>query len=390
MEYGLPRTVPEEVGMSAARLDRIAPVMQRWVDDGKIPGALTMIAREGKLVHFEKVGMQDIASATPIEFGTIFRIYSMTKPITSVAVMMLYEEGHFQLTTPVSEFIPAFKDMKVYANHGDAIVDVEREMTIKHLLTHTSGLIYGGDWVHPINDRYREATFFDGDLAHMVNELGKIPLLHHPGDAWNYGMSTDVLGYLVEVVSGMPFAEFLKTQILEPLGMVDTDFSVPEAKADRYATVYEPTEDGGIQVLENPPVSKDQLSFFHAGGAGLQSTAADYLRFCQMMLNEGELNGNRLLGRKTVELIRMNHISEDWQPLWRTGSGFGLGFAVITNIAETHSLGSVGTYSWGGLASTTFWIDPVEDLIAIFMTQLIGDSPFHSQFRVLTYQAIVD
>ncbi len=390
MDYGIPRAVPEEVGMSAARLERITPVMQRWVDDGKIPGALTMIAREGKLVHLEKVGLQDIATATPIEFDTIFRIYSMTKPITSVAVMMLYEEGHFQLNSPVSDFIPAFKDMKVYANHGDAIVDAEREMTIKHLLTHTSGLIYGGDWVHPINDRYREATFFEGDLEHMVNELGKIPLLHQPGDAWNYGMSTDVLGYLVEVVSGMPFAEFLKTKILEPLGMVDTDFSVPKEKADRYATLYEPTEDGGIQVLENPPVSTGPLSFFHAGGAGLQSTAADYLRFCQMMLNEGELNGNRLLGRKTVELIRMNHIAEDWQPLWRTGSGFGLGFAVITNVADTHSLGSVGTYSWGGLASTTFWIDPVEDLVAIFMTQLIGDSPFHAQFRVLAYQAIVD
>ena len=390
MDYGIPRAVPEEVGMSAARLERIAPIMQRWVDDGKIPGALTMIAREGKLVHLEKVGLQDIATATPIEFDTIFRIYSMTKPITSVAVMMLYEEGHYQLNSPVSDFIPAFKDMKVYANHGDAIVDAEREMTIKHLLTHTSGLIYGGDWVHPINDRYREATFFDGDLEHMVNELGKIPLLHQPGDAWNYGMSTDVLGYLVEVVSGMPFAEFLTKRILEPLGMVDTDFSVPKEKADRYATLYEPTEDGGIQVLENPPVSTGPLSFFHAGGAGLQSTAADYLRFCQMMLNEGELNGNRLLGRKTVELIRMNHIAEDWQPLWRTGSGFGLGFAVITNVADTHSLGSVGTYSWGGLASTTFWIDPVEDLVAIFMTQLIGDSPFHAQFRVLTYQAIVD
>ena len=390
MDYGLPRAVPEEIGMSAARLERIAPTMQRWVDAGKIPCALTMIAREGKLVHFQKIGWQDIASATPIEFDTIFRIYSMTKPITSVAVMMLYEEGHFQLTSPVSEFIPAFKDMKVYANHGDAIVDTEREMTIKHLLTHTSGIIYGGDWIHPINDRYREATFFAGDLANMVNELGKIPLLHQPGDAWNYGMSTDVLGYLVEVVSGMPFAEFLKTKILDPLGMVDTDFSVPEEKADRYATVYEPTEDGGIQVLDNPPVSKDPLSFFHAGGAGLQSTAADYLRFCQMMLNEGELNGNRLLGRKTVELIRMNHIAEDWQPLWRSGCGFGLGFAVVTDVAETQSLGSVGTYSWGGLASTTFWIDPVEDLIAIFMTQLIGDSPFHAQFRVLTYQAIID
>ena len=390
MDYGIPRAVPEEIGMSAARLDRIAPVMQRWVDDGKIPCALTMIAREGRLVHFEKFGMQDVATSKPIEFDTIFRIYSMTKPITSVAVMMLYEEGHFQLNTPVSEFIPAFKDMKVYANHGDAIVDAEREVTVKHLLTHTAGLIYGGDWVHPINDRYKEATFFAGDLEHMVNELGNIPLLHQPGDAWNYGMSTDVLGYLVEVVSGMPFAEFLKKRIFEPLGMVDTDFSVPEEKADRYATLYEPTEDGGIQVLENAPVSSGPLSFFHAGGAGLQSTAADYLRFCQMMLNEGELDSVRLLGRKTVELITMNHIPEDWQPLWRTGSGFGLGFAVVTDVADTHALGSLGTYSWGGLASTIFWIDPVEELIAILMTQLIGDSPFHPQFRVLTYQAIID
>ena len=390
MDYGIPRAVPEEVGISAARLERISPVMQRWVDNDKIPGALTMIAREGRLVHFEKFGMQDVATAKPIEFETIFRIYSMTKPITSIAVMMLYEEGHFQLDSPVSEFIPAFKDMKVYANHGDAIVDAEREMTVKHLLTHTSGLIYGGDWVHPINDRYREANFFTGDLTHMVNELGNIPLLHHPGDAWNYGMSTDVLGYLVEVVSGMPFAEFLKRRIFEPLDMVDTDFSVPEEKTDRYATLYEPAEDGGIQVIKNAPVSSGPLSFFHAGGAGLQSTAADYLRFCQMMLNEGELDGTRLLGRKTVELTTMNHISEDWQPMWRTGSGFGLGFAVVTNVADTHALGSLGTYSWGGLASTIFWIDPVEELIAILMTQLIGDSPFHAQFRVLTYQSIID
>ncbi len=390
MDYGIPRAVPEEVGMSAARLERIAPAMQRWVDDGKIPGALTMIAREGRLVHFEKFGMQDVASVKPIEFDTIFRIYSMTKPITSVAVMMLYEEGNFQLNTPVSEFIPAFKDMKVYANHGDAIVDAEREMTVKHLLTHTAGLIYGGDWMHPINDRYREANFFSGDLAHMASELGNIPLLHHPGDAWNYGMSTDVLGYLVEVVSGIPFAEFLKKRIFEPLGMIDTDFSVPEEKADRYATLYEPIEDGSIQVLENAPVSSGPLSFFHAGGAGLQSTAADYLRFCQMMLNEGELDGVRIIGRKTVELITMNHIPDDWQPLWRSGSGFGLGFAVVTNVADTHSLGSLGTYSWGGLASTTFWIDPVEELIGILMTQLIGEAPFHPQFRVLTYQAIID
>ena len=387
---GLPRAVPEEVGMSTSRLERIAPVMQRWVDDGKIPGALTMIAREGRLAHFEKVGMQDVATAKPLEFDTIFRIYSMTKPIASIAVMMLYEEGHFQLGTPVSELIPAFKDMQVYTEGGAAIVDAEREMTVKHLLTHTSGIIYGGDWDHPINARYKAANFYGGDLANMAQELGNIPLLHHPGDAWNYGMSTDVLGYLVEVVSGMPFAEFLKTQILDPLGMTDTAFSVPDEKADRYPTLYEPAEDGGIQVIENAPVSSGPRSFFHSGGAGLQSTAADYLRFCQMLLNDGELDGVRLLGRKTVELIRMNHISDDWQPLERTGCGFGLGFAVVTDVAETQGPGSEGTYSWGGLASTTFWIDPVEDLIGILMTQLIGDSPFHAQFRVLTYQSITD
>ena len=387
---GLPRAVPEDVGMSTSRLERIAPVMQHYVDDGKIPCVLTMIAREGRLVHFEKYGMQDVATAKPVDFDTIFRIYSMTKPITSIAVMMLYEEGHFQLGTPVSELIPAFKDMQVYTEGGEAIVDTEREMTIKHLLTHTAGLIYGGDWEHPINERYRAADFYGGDLAHMAQALGNIPLLHHPGDGWNYGMSTDVLGYLVEVVSGMPFEEFLKTRILNPLGMQDTAFSVPDEKADRYATLYEPTEEGGIQVLENAPVSSGPLSFHHSGGAGLLSTAADYLRFCQMLLNDGELDGVRLLGRKTVELIRMNHISDDWHPLERTGCGFGLGFAVVTNVADTHTLGSEGTYSWGGLASTTFWIDPVEDLIGILMTQLIGDSPFHAQFRVLTYQAITD
>ena len=390
MYEGLPRAVPEDVGMSASRLARISPVMQGWVDDGKIPGALTMIAREGRLVHLEKFGMQDVATEKPLEFDTIFRIYSMTKPIASIAVMMLYEKGHFQLGTPVSELIPAFKDMQVYTEGGETIVDAEREMTIKHLLTHTSGLIYGGDGDPPINKRYKDANFYGGDLANMAQELGNIPLAYHPGAGWSYGMSTDVLGYLVEVVSGVPFAEFLKTQVLDPLGMTDTAFSVPDEKADRYATLYEPAEDGGIQVIKNAPVSSGPRSFFHSGGAGLQSTAADYLRFCQMLLNDGELDGVRLLGKKTVELIRMNHTSDDWQPLERTGCGFGLGFAVVTDVAETHAPGSEGTYSWGGLASTTFWIDPVEDLIGILMTQLIGDSPFLAQFRVLTYQAITD
>ncbi len=389
---GLPRAVPEDVGMSTSRLGRMTPVMQGYVDNGKIPCALTMVAREGKLVHFEKFGMQDIAAAKPIQFDTIFRLYSMTKPITSVAVMMLYEEGHFQLTTPVSEFVPAFKDMKVYTEDGSAVVDAEREVTIKHLLTHTAGLIYESDKDdHPIDQQYEDADLYGGDLANMIQKLGDIPLLHHPGDAWKYGMSTDVLGYLVQIVSGMPFETFLKTRIFQPLGMNDTGFSVRVESANRYSKVYEFGADSELQPIEKIHAATGPLSFFHSGGGGLQSTAADYLRFCQMVLNGGELDGVRLLGRKTVELITMDHISNDWKPNERTGSGFGLGFAVVTDVADTSSLGSVGTCSWGGMASTTFWIDPVEDLIGVFMTQLVGaDSPFHAQFRTLTYQALTE
>lgn len=389
---GLPRAIPENVGISTSRLERIAPIMQGYVDNGRIPCALTMIAREGKLVHFEKFGMQDIAAAKPVDYNTIFRIYSMTKPITSIAVMMLYEEGHFQLNTPVAEFVPAFKDMKVYTEDGSAIVDAEREVTIKHLLTHTAGLIYESDREnHPIDQRYEEADLYGGDLANMVNKLGSIPLLHQPGDAWKYGMSTDILGYLVGIVSGMPFETFLKTRIFDPLGMNDTGFSVPVKNADRYSKVYEFGEDGELQAIEKVHAATGPLTFFHSGGGGLQSTAPDYLRFCQMVLNGGELDGVRLLGRKTVELITMDHISNRWQPNQRTGSGFGLGFAVVTDVAETHTLGSLGTCGWGGMASTTFWIDPVEALIGVFMTQLVGaDSPFHAQFRTLTYQALTE
>ena len=389
---GLPRAVPEDVGMSTSRLQRIAPVMQGYVDNGKIPCALTMIAREGKLVHFEKFGMQDIAAAKPIGFDTIFRIYSMTKPITSVAVMMLYEEGHFQLTTPVSEFVPFFKDMKVYTKDGRAIVDAEREITIKHLLTHTAGLIYESDREnHPIDQQYEDADLYGGDLTNMIEKLGDMPLIHQPGDAWHYGMSTDILGYLVQVVSGMPFETFLKTRIFNPLRMNDTGFSVKAENAERYSKIYEFSKDKGIQVIEKVHAATGPLSFFHSGGGGLLSTAPDYLRFCQMILNDGELDGERLLGRKTVELITMDHISNKWQPNERTGSGFGLGFAVVTNVADTHTLGSVGTCSWGGMASTTFWIDPAEELVAILMTQLVNtDSPFHAQFRTLTYQALTE
>ena len=403
---GLPRAVPEDVGMSSSRLERIAPVMQGYVDNGKIPCALTMIARGGKLVHFEKFGMQDIAAAKPIQFDTIFRIYSMTKPITSIAVMMLYEEGHFQLSTPVSELIPAFKDMQVYTENGEATVAAEREITIKHLLTHTAGFTYGFESDHPIAQRY-EDIFFDiydlakeVDLAKEMEVLGKIPLFFQPGTRWHYGMSSEVVCRLIEAVSDMPLAEFLKTRIFNPLGMQDTDFSVPEENADRYATLYEPTEDGGIQRVQEVYGANGPLSFYQ-NGIGLQSTAADYLRFSQMLLNDGELDGVRLLGRKTVECIRANHLSDDCEipPFLKPGCGFGLGFQVVTEVADTPALGSLGTYDWGGAACTKFWIDPVEDLIGIFMTQLwvLGVDPsvfsfseLSDQFKVLTYQALTN
>ena len=403
---GLPRAVPEDVGMSTSRLERIAPVMQRWVDDGKIPFILTMIAREGRLVHFEKYGMQDVATAKPVGFDTIFRIYSMTKPITSIAVMMLYEEGHFQLSTPVSKFIPAFKDMQVYTENGEATVAAEREITIKHLLTHTAGFTYGLESDHPIAQRYEDgfsniyAPAKKVDLAKEMEMLGKIPLFFQPGTRWYYGMSSEVICGLIEAVSGMPLAEFLKTRVFNPLDMRDTDFSVPKENADRYATLYEPTEDGGIQRVQQVSGANGPLSFYH-NGIGLQSTAADYLRFCQMLLNDGELDSVRLLGRKTVECIRANHLSDDCEihPFLKPGCGFGLGFQVVTDVADTPALGSLGTYDWGGAAGTKFWIDPVADLIGIFMTQLwvLGVDPsvfsfweFSDQFKVLAYQAITN
>ena len=403
---GLPRAVPEDMGMSTERLARIAPVMQRWVDDGKIPFVLTMIAREGRLVHFEKYGMRDVATAKPVEFDTIFRIYSMTKPIASIAVMMLYEEGHFQLSTPVSEVIPAFKDMQVYTENGEATVAAEREITIKHLLTHTAGFTYGLESDHPIGQRYEDSfskIYVPAkkiDLAKEMELLGEIPLFFQPGTRWYYGMSSEVICGLIEAVSGMPLAEFLKTRIFNPLGMQDTDFSVPEENADRYATLYEPTEDGGIQTVQEVFGANGPLSFNH-NGIGLQSTAADYLRFCQMLLNDGELDSVRLLGRKTVECIRTDHLSDDCKihSFFEPGYGFGLGFAVVTDGADTPTLGSLGTYDWGGAACTWFWIDPVEDLIGILMTQLwvlnvdpsvFSFSEFLHQFKVLTYQAITN
>lgn len=381
---GLPTAIPEEVGVSTKRLKRIRSFLQGYVNSGQVSGFLTVVARRGKIVHFETIGMRDIENNTPVEPDTIFRIYSMSKPITSVAVMMLYEEGHFQLGTPVSRFIPEFKNMKVYNADQTEILDAKKPITIKHLLMHTAGLTYG--WGNkPVDERYKEAKIFERGttLADMVKKLGDIPLVHEPGERWTYGVSTDVLGYLVEVVSGMPFEEFLQTRLFQPLGMLDTAFSVPPEKVNRFAALYRHNrrEQMMKRVGDDAPLANDAVSFFPSGGGGLVSTAADYMRFSQMLLNGGELDGVRILGKKTVELMRYPH-HDDW---------FGLGFSVVTHKNPPNTLNSVGNFSWGGAAATTFWIDPQEELIGLLMTQLLNNPhPFQQQFRVLTYQALTE
>lgn len=403
-----PTVTPGEVGVSSDRLARLSDVMQAYVDDGKLAGIVTLLARRGKVFHFEKFGLRDIDSGRPMELDTIVRFYSMTKPITSAAVMSLHEEGHFQLDEPVSGFIPELSDLKVYAGMGETgmrLVDQERPITIRHLLTHTAGLSNGVFEDSPVEDMYRKAfpRPYDTDLEGWVARLGELPLVYQPGAGWRYSVATDVLGRLVEVVSGQTFDRFLRERIFEPLGMPDTGFHVPEESLDRFATVYGPSDNGGIAALDSPAVMQftRPVQMF-SGGGGLVSTAADYFRFCQMMLNGGELDGTRVLGRKTIELMTANHLPPELIPFriseqsesvsFTAGCGFGLGFKVVIDVAQTGIPGSVGSYAWVGAASTVFWIDPVEDLIAIFLAQFMptGTYPVWRQFQVLTYQAMAE
>ena len=395
MDAGLPKAVPEEVGLSATRLKRIDRIMQRYVDEEKFAGIVTMVARRGKVVHFECKGMMDKEAGKPMKPDTIFRIYSMTKPITSVAIMMLYEEGHFQLDDPVSKFIPEFRDLKVFVKEtesGIKLEDMEKEMTIRHLLTHTSGLTYGFDKNFPVDAMYQKAALRAGNLKEMIQKLAELPLANQPGCQWRYSVSTDVLGYLVGVMSGKSLDVFLKERIFEPLGMVDTSFYVPEEKLHRFAANYIPGEDKKIQLMDDPAKSVySKPRTFFSGGGGLVSTTADYIRFAQMLLNKGELDGVRLLGRKTVEFMTMNHLPEGFHPHEIEAGGFGLGFFVSLDTVKAGNLGSVGFFGWGGAAGTEFWVDSEEELIGLFMTQLMQNPyPIHREFQTLIHQAITD
>lgn len=389
---------PENMGMSSERLGRIKPAMQRYIDENKLPGIITMVARHGKVVHFEKYGLMDVDK--PMQYNTIFRLASMTKPVTSVAVMMLYEEGHFQLNDPVSKYITEFKDMKVFSSidkDGIHTVDAIRPVTIRDLLIHTSGFSgVGAD--NPVDSIYNEANLSDGTLKDMIQKLSKIPLLYQPGTRWNYSRSTDVLGYLVEVISGKSFDEFLRERVFKPLKMSDTDFYVPKEKIKQVAAVFAP-DSNGIKVIMKPDTSNISKPVkFLSGNGGLVSTASDYMIFSQMLLNKGEYNGVRLLGSKTVDLMTSNHLSDEIMPNddffgpLLSGMGFGFGFAVIEDSTKSNITGSKGSYWWSGSGNTYFYIDPKEDLILILMSQFVPNFyyPVFKQLRVLGYQAIID
>jgi CubicO group peptidase (beta-lactamase class C family) len=406
----LPLVAPEQVGLSAARLDRVRKWMHQWTDGGRIAGMLTCVMRKGELAFAEVAGKADIARNKPMRPDTIFRIYSMTKPLTSTAIMMLYEEGRFQLDDPISKFIPAFANQRVFSGGSRGKIEsvpAERDITFRDLLTHTSGLTYGFMEANPVDALYRakeggvDFQTADTSLKDLVERLATFPLIAQPGKAWNYSVSTDVLGYLVEVISGQPFEKYLVEKVIKPLGMVDTDFHVPKEKHERLAANYSAGPGGKLDLIDDPAKSRYLAPRrVNSGGGGLVSTAADYLRFCKFMLNKGELDGVRLLGRKTVELMTMNHLDGDMADMGTprfsestyTGIGFGLGFSVMIDPAKAQIAGSPGEFAWGGAASTAFWVDPVEDMAVVLLAQLMPSStyPIRRELRVLTYQAIVD
>ena len=399
----LRRVKPEKVGMSSARLERLEVLNQRYVDEGKLAGVMTMVARHGKIVHLDAAGTYGVDNDKPLSEDTLFRIYSMTKPITSVALMMLYEEGAFQLSDPVSKFLPQFKNMQVWTK--DHHEDADNPITMHHLLTHTAGLSYGVGGDNPVNQQYQEAKLLEAkDLDEFIDKLAKIPLHFEPGERWQYGVATDVLGAVAEKISGQDLAQFLKTRIFDPLGMDDTFFYVPADKLERFPTnhMWNPEESKLVPVADDAPLNNSYFGeMFYSGGGGLVSTIGDYMKFAEMLRNGGALGKTRILSPKTIEYMTSNHLAAttqvgvsgeaptiDLQAAWR-GIGFGLGFGIVTDPAKTGVISSPGAYFWGGYAGTVFWIDPEEELVGIGMLQLINSPwPFRKEMMVATYQAI--
>jgi CubicO group peptidase (beta-lactamase class C family) len=402
-------TRPEDVGMSRERLDRVKDMTHAYIDKGKLPGVQTMISRRGEVVQHDSYGCTDVDAHVPVTAETIYRIYSMTKPITSVGLMMLFEEGRFLLENPVHRFLPEFTDVQVW-DGGTADAPQTRAparpMTVHDVLTHLSGLTYGFHYQHPLDKLYRANGLGDFsepsfDLAEGIERMASLPLLFDPGTRWNYSMSTDVCGRLVEVLSGQPLDEYLRDRILDPLQMRDTAFHAPESDLGRCSPLYVRGADGSLKVMA-PAQTMVQPPKFLSGGGGLVGTAPDYLRFCHMLANGGELDGVRLLSPRTLRYMTRNHLpggkllNEIGQSTFAEaameGTGFGLGFSVIEDAAALQNLASEGEFAWGGAASTAFWVDPVEDICAVFMTQLLPSDiyPIRRQLRAAVLQAVID
>jgi len=403
-----PATTPESVGLAGERLQRLRSVMQQYVDEGRVAGIVTYVSRNGRVAHLEAFGKADVEAGRAMKTDTIFRVASQTKAFTSVAVMMLVEEGKIGLADPVSRFIPAFKKTTValpppagaVAGSPVAVVPARREITIRDLLTHTAGISYGDG---PAAEQWKAAGiqgWYFADRAEpvsaVVERLAALPMDAQPGERYVYGYNTDILGVVVEKVSGLTLAEFFQKRITGPLGLADTQFYLPPAQKDRLAAVYA-AKDGKIERATDPKTGQghyvDGPRVAFAGGAGLLSTARDYGRFLQALLNGGEIDGVRLLSPKTVELMTVNHVGTRLAEAWgdRQGLGFGLGFDVLEDLGKAGQYGSVGAFGWGGAYHTTYWVDPKEKLVALLMTQLLpaGNSDLHARFRALVYQSIV-
>lgn len=384
-QEALPMANPESVGMSTKRLERVKAYMQDYIDTNQIAGSVTLIARKGKIVHYEAQGWRDKEAQQPMQRDTIFTLMSMTKPIVSTALMMLWEDGKFLLDDPISKWLPAYANKQVLVD--TKLVTPARPVTVRHVLTHTSGLSL--DPPGPAAGAQGQARPRPATLGEAIERAAPVPLAFHPGDRWQYGASTDFVGILVEKISGMTLDEFLRRRIFEPLGMRDTSYNVPRDKVNRVAAVYSPGEGGKIALFRKPEL-REPTTYF-PGVAGLNGTAADYFRFSQMLLNGGELNGVRLLGKNTVNLMFENHIGTDKRVYVRgDGYGFGLGGAVLLDRAKAPDALSVGTWTWGGAWGTIFWIDPVEELIPIMLIQISSYNHFNIRplFSVVASQAI--
>jgi CubicO group peptidase (beta-lactamase class C family) len=399
---------PEDVGLCSRRIGRVETWKQQQVSGGRLAAVEVMVNRRGRTAFHRCHGKADLARSADATPETIYRIYSMTKALTAVAVMMLYEEGRFQLDDSITRYLPEFRGQRVFTGGGYGAVATEpakRSITFRDLLTHTSGLTYGFMQATPVDAIYRaqriELPGADAPLGDIMAQLAKVPLIAQPGTEWNYSIASDLLGHLVAVISGQPFEVFLRERVIWPLGMADTDFFVPSDKAGRFAANYEKGPDGMPRLIDDPATSRFLTPpKAPSGGGGLVGTARDYMRFCQMLLARGVHGSERLLGRKTVELMTQNHLDGDMaamgQPRFAEsnyhGIGFGLGFSVTLDPAKAQILGSPGEFAWGGMASTAFWIDPQEDMAVVMMTQLTPSStyPIRRELRVLAYQAIID